>query len=451
MIVTILFLIFFGLLFFGVPVAVSLGLSSVFTMAISTFMGNDTAGITYLTQLMYTSFDSFPIMAVPVFILVGEIMNRGGAARRLIHLASIMVGKFKAGLAYVSIVASMFFACISGSGPADVAAIATSMIPQMDRRGYHRGYAAVCVGAAGTLGILIPPSIPAVIYGVVTSTSIGQLFLAGCIPGILTGIALMVVSKFIFGKTMGMAPLPRVSHNNAGLSYNESSKKELNSSKTFIGALYEAKYSILMPIIILGGIYTGIFTPTESAAVAVIYGLIVVFFLDREMKFKDLSYVLLRASMVSGIVLILIGTAILFGSIMTLEQFQTTLANWVLNISPNKHVTLFVIITFLIILGMFMETLAAIILFAPMLLKIVVPLGVDPIHFGIIMIMASEVGFMTPPVGEHLFIVSTVSEIPYERIIRYAIPYVITLIIAMIFITYVPQLSLFLPNMLYGY
>ena len=321
MVVLILFIIFFILLFFGVPVMVSLGLSSIFSMIISDLMGNHTAGITYLVQGMYSSFDSFPIMAVPLFILVGEIMNRGGAARRLINLATIMVGRFKAGLAYISIVSSMFFACISGSGPADVAAIATAMIPEMDRRGYHRGYAAVCVGAAGTLGILIPPSIPAVIYGVVTSTSIGQLFLAGCVPGILTGIALMIVSKFIFGRTMGMTPLPRMS-NRSGLSYNEQSNIQLNSSKTLLGAIYEAKYSILMPIIILGGIYSGIFTPTESATVAVVYGLITVLFLDRELKFKDLNYVLLRASMVSGIVLILIGTALIFGRILTLEQFQ---------------------------------------------------------------------------------------------------------------------------------
>lgn len=185
MITTILFIAFGVLLLSGVPITVSLGLSSVIAMVASSWLGHSTAGITFLVQGMFTAFDSFPIMAVPMFMLAGEIMNRGGASRRLINLAGVLVGRFQGGLAYIAIVSCMFFACISGSGPADVAAIATAMIPQMERHGYHRGYSAVCIGAAGTLGILIPPSIPAVIYGIVTATSVGKLFIAGFLPGII--------------------------------------------------------------------------------------------------------------------------------------------------------------------------------------------------------------------------------------------------------------------------
>ncbi|MBW2305433.1 MAG: TRAP transporter large permease [Deltaproteobacteria bacterium] len=448
MIIAILFLVFGVLLFFGVPITVSLGLSAVIAMAVSSWMGHMTAGITFLVQGMFTAFDSFPIMAVPMFMLAGEIMNQGGASRRLINLASVLVGRLPGGLAYIAIVSCMFFACISGSGPADVAAIGTVMIPQMVRYGYNRGYSAVCIGAGGTLGILIPPSIPAVIYGIVTATSIGKLFIAGLLPGIMTGLALMITSYFIFGRKMRNSVPTPTDHADSAISITE--QDQLIAPKmSLFRALYEAKYAIVMPVLILGGIYTGVFTPTEAATVAVVYGLVATMFLDKELKPRQLIQVLLRASLVSGIVLILIGTALLFGKIMTLEHFQTTIANLILSLSPNKYVILTLILIFLIVLGMFMETLAAIILFGPMLLKIAVPLGIDPIHFGIIMILASEVGFMTPPIGEHLFIVASISGIPVESTIRYALPYVITLIVSMLIITFVPSVTMFLPNLLY--
>ena len=434
MIITILFIAFGVLLLSGVPITVSLGLSSVIAMVVSSWLGHSTAGITFLVQGMFTAFDSFPIMAVPMFMLAGEIMNRGGASRRLINLASVLVGRYQGGLAYIAIVSCMFFACISGSGPADVAAIATAMIPQMERLGYHRGYSAVCIGAAGTIGILIPPSIPAVIYGIVTATSVGKLFIAGFLPGILTGLALMVTSYFIFGRKMhngSSRSFPEIENPVDSMSQIEEMGQRIDSKLGLFQAIYEAKYSIGMPVLILGGIYTGVFTPTEAATVAVIYGLVVTMFLDKELKRCHLIEILLRASLISGIVLILIGTALLFGKIMTLEHFQATVADLILSISPNKYVIL------------------SLILVGPMLLKIAVPLGIDPIHFGIIMILASEVGFMTPPIGEHLFIVSSISRIPLESIIRYALPFVLTLIISMIIVTFIPSVTMVLPNLLY--
>jgi len=312
----------------------------------------------------------------------------------------------------------------------------------------------VCIGAAGTLGILIPPSIPAVIYGVVTATSIGKLFIAGLMPGLLTGIALMVTSYFIFGRTeRNLSTAKDFEDPNDALNATPQNPDldMLQPKIGFMHAIYEAKYSIGMPILILGGIYTGIFTPTEAASVAVTYGLIVTILLDKELKVGEIFPVLLNASLISGIVLILVGTAILFGQIMTLEHFHKTIATFILGLSPNKYVILTIILLFLIVLGMFMETLAAIILFGPMLLKIVEPLGVDPIHFGIIMILASEVGFMTPPIGEHLFIVSSISGEPLEKIIVYALPYVLTLIVALIIVSFVPAVTLFLPNLLYNF
>lgn len=449
MVIIILFLTFAVLLVFGVPITVSLGLSAMFAMAVSAYPSGIFVEIGSLVQQMFTSFDSFPIMAIPMFMLAGEIMNQGGASERLIHLANVLVGRFKAGLAYIGIVSSMFFACISGSGPADVAAIGTVMIPQMAKHGYHKGYSAVCIGAAGTLGILIPPSIPAVIYGVVTKTSIGKLFLGGFIPGIITGLALMLTSRFIFRN--------RVKTTNAAIA----SESQLNTNsimtavpvenyhRQLFRAFVRAKYSLVMPVIILGGIYAGIFTPTEAATVAVVYGLIVTLHLDKELRYDQISGVFRRAGLISGIVLILVGTALLFGRVMTLEHFDLMIADFILGFTTNKYLILALIVAFLIFLGTFMETLAAIILFSPMLLKIVGPLGIDPIHFGIIMILASEVGFMTPPIGEHLFIVSSISDTPLEDIIRCSIPYVFTLIIATIVVTFVPWFTMFLPNLLY--
>ena len=447
MVIITLFLTFAILLAVGVPITVSLGLSAIIATIVSSYPSGIFTEIGALVQQMFTSFDSFPIMAIPMFMLAGEIMNQGGASERLINLANVLVGRFRAGLAYIGIVASMFFACISGSGPADVAAIGTMMIPQMAKHGYHKGYSAVCIGAAGTLGILIPPSIPAVIYGVVTTTSIGKLFIAGLLPGILTGLALMVTSRIIFRhhvrKDMD------VSENAASGIEIPSTGRTASYGKGLLQALYQAKYSLVMPIIILGGIYAGIFTPTEAATVAVVYGLVVTLYLDRELRYSQIGNVFRRAGLISGIVLILIGTALLFGRIMTLQRFDQTISELILSFTTNKHVILGLVVTFLIFLGMFMETLAAIILFGPMLLKIVVPLGVDPIQFGIIMILASEVGFMTPPIGEHLFIVASISNLPLERIIRYALPYVLTLIAATLMVTYIPWVTMFLPNLLY--
>jgi len=448
MVIGILFLSFAIFLIIGVPITVCLGLSAITAIFVGSAIGELNASISLLAQQMFSAFDSFPIMAIPMFMLAGEIMNKGGASEKLINLASVIVGRVKAGLSYMAIVASMFFACISGSGPADVAAIGTVMIPQMEKHGYHRGFSAVCIGAAGTLGILIPPSIPAVIYGVVTSTSIGELFLAGMIPGILTGIALMITSYFIFRKVPTENFSKSYDNHNSKLISKKEIRKERRSR--LFTTIKDAKYSIVMPVLILGGIYAGIFTPTEAATVAVAYGLFVTLYLDKGLKHREVKNVIINAGLVSGIVLILIGTALLFGKIMTLEHFQQSVSEFILNTTDNKYLILTMILIFLIFLGMFMETLAAIILFGPMLLKIVVPLGIDPIHFGIIMILASEVGFMTPPIGEHLFIVSSISNVPLENIIHYAIPYVITLIVSLIIITFVPSITMYLPNLVYN-
>lgn len=446
MVILVLFSTFLILLaVFGVPVTVSLGMSSIIATIYNYWGENVFVEIGALVQQMFTAFDSFPIMAIPMFMLVGEIMNQGGASERLINLAKVLVGRLKAGLAYIGIIASMFFACISGSGPADVAAIGTIMIPQMAKNGYHKGYAATCIGAAGTLGILIPPSIPAIIYGVVTTTSIGKLFLAGLLPGILTGLALMLTSRYIF-RHVAISP---ATSNQDVLCRNGRGNELSSYKKRLFKAFFQAKYSLVMPIIILGGIYAGIFTPTEAATVAVIYGLIVTLYLDRGLKHRQIFGVFSKASLISGIVMILVGTALLFGRILTLEHFDQLIADFILGFTQNKYIILAMVVSFLIFLGMFMETLAAIILFAPMLLKIVEPLGIDPIQFGVIMILASEVGFMTPPIGEHLFIVASISETPLEEIIKCAIPYVLTLILSTLLVTYVPWITMFLPSLFY--
>jgi C4-dicarboxylate transporter, DctM subunit len=417
----VLFISFAVFLLLSVPIGISLGLATLVTILTS-----GTLPVQFLFKELVTSIDSFPIMAVPFFILAGEIMGKGGISDRLFRVANAMVGNKTGGFAIATIITCMFFAAISGSGPATVAAIGGIMIPAMVKNGYDKKFATAVVAAAGSIGVIIPPSIPMVIYGVVGSASIGDLFIAGIIPGVLVGLSLMVWA-YIYSRKMGYKGL---------------------DAKPTIGdvfkAIWEAKWALLIPVIILGGIYGGIFTPTEAAVIAVVYGLVAGLFLYKELKFKDLPKILTDSALTTATVLIIVGTATAFGRLLTIEQIPNQVAQAMLNISDSPLVIMLLITVLLLIVGCFMDTIAAIIILTPILLPIALNIGIDPIHFGIIMVVNLAIGFITPPLGVNLFVGSGISGISLESLSRAIVPFFIAMVITLLFITFIPQISLFL-------
>jgi len=419
----VLALTFIVCLLMGVPIA--------FTIGVATMAALWVGGIpfTFLSQNLFSAVDSFTIMAVPFFILAGALMETGGLSRRLIDVANALVGRYIGGLGMVTILACAFFAAISGSSPATVAAIGCMMIPAMIKKGYSKTFSASVAASGGGLGILIPPSIPMIIYGVVGSVSIGQMFLAGIIPGIIISVILLSTAYFIARKN----------------GYKGSNEPFI--FKDFLKVLREAIWALLAPVIILGGIYGGIFTPTESAVVAVAYGLIVGLFVYKELKWKDIPGVFVRSAMVTGSVIIIVGMAAAFSKLITMYQIPTMLAQALLSISENKLVVLALINIAILFAGMFMETLSLIIIFTPLFLPIVMDLGVNPIHFGIILVIGAEIGLMTPPVGVNLFVASGISGVSLEKMSRGILPFILTMIIGLFIMTYIPKISLFLPQL----
>lgn len=406
-----------------VPIAISLG----FTSLVVIFEKG--VPLTVTAQRLFTSIDSFPLMAIPFFILAGNLMEHGGISKRLIDLADSFIGPRTGGLAIVTIVASMFFSAISGSGPATAAAIGSIMIPAMVSKKYDVRFAASTQAAAGELGVIIPPSIPMVLFGISAGVSIGDLFLAGVIPGLLVGFSLMVVAYAVSKKNGYVGGQSR-------------------TWRERWDAFRRAILALLMPLIILGGIYGGIFTPTESAVVASAYAFIVGMFIYKEIKWKDLQNIFYQTGLMSAIILIVIANAGLFGWIMTSEGIPQMLANWFISVSENKFVFLLLINILLFIIGMFFDGGAAIIILAPILVPIAVQFGIDPVQFGLVMIVNLAMGMITPPVGVNLFVVCQIAHVKLESLIRYLIPYVAVVILDILILSYVPQLSLWLPNVL---
>ena len=418
-----LFGYFLFFLFIGVPISVSLGLA-----AIVTIVNAGTLPIEYVAQVAFTSIDSFPIMAIPFFIAAGVFMGAGGLSKRLLNLADEILGSLHGGIALAAIATSMFFASISGSGPATVAAIGALTIPAMVERGYDKFFAAAIIAAAGAVGVMIPPSNPFVVYGVSSQASIGSLFMGGIIPGLLTGFALMLFTYF-YSRKRGWQ----------GVS------KERNIG-TLVKAVWDAKWALMVPVIIIGGIYGGIMTPTEAAALAAFYGLFVGVFVYRELNFKNLGPSFIEACSTSAIVIILMAMATIFGYIMTIEQVPAAIANTLLGLTENKIIILLLINLLLLVVGTFMEALAAIVILTPILLPIVLKLGVDPVHFGIVMVVNLAIGFVTPPVGVNLFVASGVANIKIEQVSKVVLPMVGIMIVILLLITYIPALPMLFIN-----
>ncbi|WHX42671.1 TRAP transporter large permease [Mesobacillus sp. AQ2] len=406
-------------LFFTVPIGIAIGLAVLFTILYTGGMP-----VEFLMKELTNSVDSFPLLAVPYFIIAGEIMGKGGISKRLFNVADSMVGNKTGGIAMATIITCMFFAAISGSGPATVAAIGGIMIPAMVQKGYDKRFATAVVASAGSIGVIIPPSIPMVIYGVSGSVSIGDMFIAGIIPGILVGIGLMIYS-YIHSKKMG---------------YTGTDHK--TTVKGILTAIWDAKWALMIPMVILGGIYGGVFTPTEAAVVAVVFGLIVSVFVYKELKFKDLPQIFVDSGLTTATVLVIVGAATAFGRLLTIEQIPNQIAQAMLSLSSEPLIIMMLITLLLLIVGCFMDTIAAIIILTPILLPVATQIGYDPIHFGIIMIVNLSIGFITPPLGVNLFVGAGISGLSLEQLSKAIVPFFFAMVITLLLIIVVPQLSL---------
>ena len=405
----------------SIPIGISLGLATLVTVIFATNIDP-----IMIAQYSFTALDSFTLMAIPFFMLAGNFMRYGGVSKRLLNLADHLVGYVTGGLGMVTTLTSMFFAAISGSGPATVSAVGSFMIPAMEKEGYDKGYAAALTSAAGTIGVIIPPSIPFVVYGVVTGTSIGDLFLAGIIPGIIIGVVLMILN-YIKSKKEGWK-----------------GTGERPTLKSVLIATKDAFWALLSPIIILGGIYSGYFTPTEAAAISCVYTWFIGTFVYKEIKKQELFDCLKDTVVIAGATSFMIGLSSGFGALLTMEQVPGTVAQTLLGLSSNKIVILLLINLFLLIVGMFIDNISSATILAPILLPVMLTLGVDPIHFGIFMTINLSIGFVTPPYGANLFIGSAVGKVPMDRIIKHIWSFIGVMILALLLITFVPQLSMLL-------
>ena len=414
---------FVALFLLTVPIAVSIGLSSL-TMIVQMGMPAALVG-----QRLFASLDSFPLLAIPFFILAGAIMEQGGISTRMINFANTCVGDTKGGLAIVTIIASMFFAAVSGSGAATAAAIGSIMIPAMVKKSYDVRFASATTATAAQIGVIIPPSIPMVLYCVCTNNSISKLFIAGVVPGIFIGLSLILYAVYV-SKKEGYAGDRRY------------------SLREKLEAFRSAVWALLMPVIILGGIYCGIFTPTEAAAVASAYAVVVGLFIYRDINFKDLLSIFYKASITIAVVMIILSTAGLFAYVLTMNRIPQLVADFFLSLGGNKYVFLLLINILLFFCGMFFDGGPVMIILAPILAPVAVSLGVDPIHFGIIMVCNSALGQITPPFGVNLFVVSQVAKIKMENMIGNLIPYILIVVADVMAITYIPVISMALPKFL---
>ncbi len=442
-IVTILFGSFLLLLLIGAPITVALGVASLIS-----FLYLDENPIKFV-QIAFTSVGSFPLMALPAFILAGALMEAAGISKRLINIAESLAGPFTGGMGAATVVGCLFFGAISGSGPATTAAVGMLMIPAMITRGYERGYASAVTASAGGLGIVIPPSIPLVIFGISAlgmvpppeavekfgnfqSVSIPVLFIAGFVPAFVIAGSLLIMNYLLSRK-----------HGYTGMT-------DGWSARNIFCELYRGFWSLMAPVVILGGIYTGWFTPTEAAIVAIFYTLFVGTFIYRELTFESINRSLETTTWLTGRVLLILFTATVFGRLLVENQIPALIANGMLSLTDNIYIIWALIIFFLLFVGMFMETLAAILILAPVMLPVAYSMGIDPIHFGVVMICTLGIGFQTPPLGENLFIASGISNISIETISLRALPFAAVNTIAIFIIAFFPQLSLWLPRVM-GY
>jgi C4-dicarboxylate transporter DctM subunit len=425
MTIAVLFISLFALMILGVPVAVALGLSSLVTIML--FAHDSLAS---LSLKLYDTADAYTLLAIPFFILGGTFMTTGGVARRMIRFANACIGHMNGGLGMASVLACMLFAAVSGSSPATVVAVGSIVIAGMVKAGYPQSFAAGVICNAGTLGILIPPSIVMVVYGAATETSVGKLFMAGVIPGIMLGVMLMIAiylrARYLKIPTQPKAPLAEV----------------LRSGR-------DSLWGLLLIVIILGGIYGGIFTPTEAAAVAAVYAFIVAVFVYRDLGMRDVPKVLLDSGKVTVMLMFIVANALLFAHVLTTERIPQQIAEQIIALGMPAWQFLVVVNILLLIAGMFMEPTGIILIMAPILFPIATKLGIDPVHLGIIMVVNLEIGMVTPPIGLNLFVTAGITKMSILGVARAALPWTGVLLLFLVIITYIPEITLFLPKMLF--
>ena len=417
--------LFLGLTMLGVPVAFTLCLSVASILIF--FMDKP---LVMITQIMFSGIDSFSFMAVPFFMLAGSFMSAGGVTKRLVSFSQSLVGSFTGGLAQTVSVSGCFFAAISGSSAATTAALGTTMVNEMEKKGYSREWAAGVVASSGVVGIVIPPSITMVVYGVIADISIGDMFVGGFIPGIMMGLSMMIVSWYLARKR-GIPPegefsLPGV-----------------------LTAFKDSFFALMTPVIIIGGIYGGIFTPTEAAAVAVVYGILVGLFIYKELKFKNFPAIIFQAVIGTTMIMLLVGAANVFGWLLTNLQIPHAIGQFVVSITSSPIMFLLALNVLLLIAGTMVNASAAVVILTPIFLPVAKTLGIDPLFFGVLMVVNLAIGCITPPVGLDLFVASAITKVPIERVMAASLPYLYALLSTLLLLTVVPWFITVLPNALH--
>ncbi|MDR1777445.1 MAG: TRAP transporter large permease [Desulfovibrio sp.] len=413
-----------GMLLLGAPVFVALGVSSITVIILSDIP------LAMLATDLFKIADMFPLLAVVGFVFAGALMDKGGMAEQIVEVASLAVGRIQGGLGIVTILGCMFFASMIGSGPGTVAAMGSLMIPSMIARGYSPEYAAGISATGGTLGILIPPSNPMLVYGIIANVSISALFTAGFIPGIIVGTALMLTA-YLLARRAGFK-----------------ARMEMPDGRTARRIVLHNMWSLLAPVIILGGIYAGICTPVEASIVAVWYSLFVGFVITRRLSCKTVYQAIRMAVISTGTIIVVVGVSNVFGRFLTMYQIPQQLASSMLAITQSPSLILAMIMLLLFFLGMFMETLATIVVLAPIFIPIIKNVGIDPVYFGIFWVLTNEVALLTPPLGVNLFIAMNLSGLSLERVAKGAIPYIVVLSLLTFFSIFVPEIVTFLPKYL---
>ena len=421
----ILFILLFTFMLLGMPIAIALGLSSVLTIL---FFGHDS--LPSLALKLFETSEQFTLLAIPFFILSGAFMTTGGVAKRMIRFAIACIGHLRGGLAMASVLACMLFAAVSGSSPATVVAVGSIVIAGMVKAGYSQPFAAGVICNAGTLGILIPPSIVMVVYGAATETSVGKLFMAGVIPGITLGLMLMA-AIYVRARMLNLPRQPRASFGEV------------------LKAGRDSIWGLLLLVIILGGIYGGVFTPTEAAAVAAVYAFFVAVFVYRDIGLPKVPHVLVDAARVTVMLMFIVANALLFAHVLTTERIPQAIAETIVSWGMAPWQFLIVVNILLLVAGNFMEPTGIILILAPILFPIATQLGIDPVHLGIIMVVNLEIGMVTPPVGLNLFVTAGITGMSIVQVVRAALPWLSVLLVFLVFVTYIPALSLWLPELLF--
>jgi len=424
--ITVLFIIFTFLLVIGAPIAISLGASTFIAL-----IGFTDISPIEISSMMFEKIESYSLMAIPMFILAGNLLSKGSSAKRIIEFAKSLVGHLPGGLPMSAIFASIIFAAVSGSSPATVVAIGSIMFGAIQEAGYPKKYAIGTVATAGSLGILIPPSIVMIVYGVTAEQSIGKLFMAGVIPGIMIGIMMMIIT-YIGAKRLGFK------------------RTKPKPFKYRLKKMGDALWALFTIIIVIGGIYGGIFTPTEAATVAAVWALFISLFIYKDIKLKELYKVFLESAKTTSMIMFIIANAMLFAHFLTIENVPQMITNGLLAMNVSQVMFLLLVNILLFFAGDFMEPSAIIMIMVPLLLPVAISLGVDPIHFGIIVTINMELGMITPPVGLNLFVTSGITGTSLKDVIVYSLPWSMTILIGLLLVTYIPQISLWLPYLMYG-